>query len=210
VPLHRHCATGIRRRQVERREWLRERAGRVLEALPRVHWVDVADPEFLRRVHPDLATFAREHDPREHGSALLLGPSGCGKTLAIVGLAHRLVAAARASFTEAEIQWIAAAHWTTAHALIRARRETPLGRGEAPAIERAMESTLLLLDELGCEPASEVIFEIADQRYSRRLPTIVTSGRTLAAFAGRYGDALVRRLAESGVGRLLDVYPEDA
>jgi len=192
----------------EKRAWLRDRAGNVLEELPAVSWTDVADREFLRRVHPDLATFAREHEPREHGSALLLGPSGCGKTLAIAALAHRLVAAARAHLTEPEAQWIAGALWTTAHELVRARRQHPLGEGEAPAIERAMEAIVLFIDELGCEPASEVIFELVDHRYSRRLPTIVTSGPTLAAFASRYGDALVRRLAETGVGTIVDVHPE--
>src|SRR5690606_9469681 len=89
--------------------------------------------------------------------------------------------------------------WTTGHALVRARREHGLGDGDAPLIAQAMRASVLVVDELGAEPASEVPFEVVDWRYASGLPTLITSGLTSTGFRERYGDALWRRLTEHGI-----------
>jgi DNA replication protein DnaC len=82
---------------------------------------------------------------------------------------------------------------------VRARKIHPLGEEEPEEVTRAMRASLLVLDDLGAEPLDTVIFEVLDQRYSRGLPTIVTSGLTPSAIRERYGDAAWRRLSERGV-----------
>jgi DNA replication protein DnaC len=186
-----------------------ERTGRFLRDVPAipVEWLDLQGAEFRKRVRSSaLLKFAQQHDPDTHGSAVLLGPSGSGKTLAAVGLAHRLVAAVKKAPTEQAVFLVSISRWMTAHSLARARRQYSLGDGEAPAIAEAMDAPLLIIDELGFEPATEVLFEVVDARYAKRWPTIVTSGKTQVEFTERYGDALVRRLAGDGIGALVDVH----
>lgn len=210
VRVHQMCHDSwLRNREATEAEF-RRRTGRVLEDAPRVPWTDVTDPEFRRRVRPPLLKFAERHNPRQHGGAVLLGPSGCGKTLAAFGLVHRLVAEIQKGRIPNDVKWLERAHWTSAHALARARRQYGLGDGEAPEVDRALYASLLVIDELGFEPQTEILFEVVDHRYTRRLPTIVTSGLTQAEFLARYGDALTRRLSGDGIGQLLDVHPREA
>jgi len=61
-----------------------------------------------------------------------------------------------------------------------------------------MDATVLVLDDLGNEPADSVIFEVVDRRYRPGKPVIVTPGMSPAAIRERYGDALWRRLSERG------------
>jgi len=106
------------------------------------------------------------------------------------------------------LNWIARAYFTTTFKLCEATRQHPLGQGECPEVVKARTASLLLLDDLGNEnPGFEKwLLSIIDSRIGEQLPTWVTSGFTVDALSERYGQALVRRLCEKGVGTLIDLF----
>lgn len=208
VALHRACWDSIVERrnaigadQLELRK-LRVEVG--MRDVPDVPWEDPNDPALATRVHPSFLRFAQRYEPREHRSALLLGPSASGKTLSASVALRRLAKGALAS--DAGSDWFARVRWVTAHKLVKAAREWPLGSGECLLTSRCREATLLVIDEVGFEPPNEVLFDVVDHRYSHRLPTVVTSGLTLDEFIKRNGDAMRRRLSGRDAGRLVDAY----
>lgn len=167
--------------------------------------------DVFRNLHPKMQAFGRRYS-RSVGSVAIFGPSGCGKTTAVLAALRRLgdeaIAAERRRRSpdpSPELSWLAGAMWTSGHALAKARKQHRLGEGEAPLIVEAMEATLLTIDEVGYEPVCEAFFEVVDARYTQRLPTIVTSGLTSAAFRERYGDACYRRLTDKGIGAVIEV-----
>jgi hypothetical protein len=147
-------------------------------------------------------------------SLVLMGPTGCGKTSAVMATLRRIAAdevprvLASKPGTEpsALLERLRGLAWIDGFALAKARRETPLGRGEAELVALAFEAPILVLDEVGFEPLNEVVFEVADRRYREGAITIVTSGQTPAGFAARYGDACWRRLSEQAA--VISEWPE--
>lgn len=210
VYLHPECWQDVlaerERSKAETAELRMRRIDVGLIGVPEVPWTKAS--ELHGRVHPVLYRFARYHDPREHGSALLLGPSGAGKTTAAAILVRRLARLALEATVGADSHWMARVKWIEAHSLVRARQEWPLGKGEPQVVERCKEASLLILDEVGFEPSNEILWDVVNARYKARLPTIATSGNgsTAAEFATRYGDAFVRRLSGRDVGEVIDAH----
>lgn len=158
--------------------------------------------------------------------ALMLGPTGSGKSIVAALVARkRMLSEARRSYDTVESEMAKRAEWHTgkriytfgvewrsASQLSRIRRSHPLGKGEAPEIERAFEARLLVIDDLGWEPAQDpVCADVLSERYDRGLPTIVTSGMTESELTGRYGAALVRRITETAGkdGLMVDLFSEN-
>ena len=79
-----------------------------------------------------------------------------------------------------------------------ARREHPLGEGEAPDVRRASAATLLVLDDIGWDKDTQIVSEVLHARYEHSLPTLLTSGRTVEQLDATYGPAVLRRFGESG------------
>jgi hypothetical protein len=103
--------------------------------------------------------------------------------------------------------------WVTAYNLTESARQHPLGEGEAPTVANARAMRILVLDDLGNErPGAEVLLSVLDSRYTSGLATIVTTGMRLPELSARYGDALLRRLTETGgkAATCVDLYqPRD-
>ncbi len=95
-----------------------------------------------------------------------------------------------------------------AHRLGVARIQHPAGHGEAALVESAMETPLVLLDDLGSErdfptnPIADVIFE----RHAHDRATWVTTGLPRAALVARYGAGVVARVFERA--RIIHVGPQ--
>jgi hypothetical protein len=134
-----------------------------------------------RRIHGRLMNELRK---KPTPCALLMGPTGCGKTSAALWL--------RSGFP---------GEWLGARELGACERRHPLGDGAPPAFELACAARVLYLDDLGAEDQRDVpvLQHVLDQRYSRTLATVTTTGLTAAQLTERYGAATVRRMVDQHV-----------
>jgi hypothetical protein len=128
-----------------------------------------------------------------------MAPTGRGKTAGPVAWLYRhrahTIARARAGDDNARHRQFV---FGTGAEIAIARRKTAYGQ-EAPLIAAAMKANLLVLDDLGGEIKNEAVLEIVDHRYRRQAATIVSTFLKPEGFRKHYGDALWRRLTESGV-----------
>jgi len=206
------------RRRLQWQEEQRKRHAKVIEQLPAGdHIKDLAAVGGL----VERRFLAVAHRLELKGSVLLLGQSGAGKTTVMAAGLYRLGAErlqavlanprdpdARKAFEEfARVRWVTA--WDIGRALSAHRLGTG---GEPELVAQAVESSFLVIDELGPEPAhlAGVLFDIIDRRSKRGAHTAATSGLSAEAFQGRYGSGMWRRLTERGLGDLVDVHPRGA
>lgn len=118
---------------------------------------------------------------------LLCGPAGAGKTsLAVACFRKRL--SPKCVFA-------------TAFDVARARIQHRAGYGEAPTVDTALRASLLLLDDMGQESqgGSASVAEVIFERHARNLPTWITTGLGLGDIGRRYGDGILRRVAEGAL-----------
>lgn len=181
----------------------------------------VGTDDFVRAVpHAKFRAFAEKYTI-DRGSARLSGPSGSGKTTTLAAMIQRIAAELQPAkpvdlgYCEFgggrqerySLGCLESLVWTTGFDVAYARRNHALG-SEPPLIGSAKSASLLVVDDVGSEPiADNVLFEIVNERYTRRLPTLITTGLTGEQFADRYGDALDRRLTEKGIGAPIEVSP---
>lgn len=148
-----------------------------------------------------------------HGNLLLLGTTGSGKSTACAMLFRALLANGVRHGGEA---WERARFmaWFRADDLAEAKREHPLGKGEAPDLMRASRARLLVLDDAGWDRDPTACSVVLAARYESALPTILTSGKTEPELIAHYGAAVVRRMTETGGGRpgggIMARFPEGA
>jgi DNA replication protein DnaC len=164
----------------------------------------VVHPGIDRRVYKAARAWKRRA-----GNLLMLGPTGVGKTACAHAIARRILTTALNAneLDDNDRSFACSLRWYAASKLALARRQTPLGEGEARAVEDAGDASLLVIDELGFEAVLDgTLFDVVNARYERRVPTIVTSGRREESLAERYGDAFLRRLRE--LGTVVDVHPQ--
>jgi len=167
------------------------------------------NPEFRRRVSKKVLAFLEGYDFSQRASLAILGDTGIGKTASVEAMMYKWLDAARAAVKVQpdDDKWPSfhpSFFFLSGHELVSARRNWRIG-SEAPIVLEAKKTGLLILDELGFEPSSDLPFEVIDFRYRQRLVTIVTSGRKPNEFRDRYGDATYRRLTEEGY--LLEDFP---
>lgn len=194
-------------------EMLEENTRKELATLARKHrlpqgfaWARLGSPEFDAIRSKKARRFAAAWKAHS-GSAILLGPTGVGKTAAMVALMNKILDAVESKpMPESKARWACGMLFTSAADLVVARRNAALG-AESPAVEKAVDCSILFLDELGFEAKSTVPFEVVDHRYLAGRPTIITSGLTQPELLTKYGAAFVRRITDRGVG-IIDLWEE--
>ena len=127
--------------------------------------------------------------------AALLGRTGAGKSLCVAQ------ACARVCKRENSTTWI---KWIRADELAHLLT----GRQGWDAIELLKLARILVIDDMGYERWHETLLEVIGHRYDHNRPTVITTGMTQSAFADRYGDATLRRIAETGNGLIVDCWPK--
>jgi len=137
-----------------------------------------------------------EDDPR---NLFIYGPAGIGKTHLVVSLAKKFVE-----------QTVKEMKFTTGVNLLNEIRSTFDSRDSSgDVIDQYSEVPLLVIDDLGAEKstewAREVLYGIIDNRYSRMLPTFVTSNLSPSELCcKKFDDRLVSRLLNNALVLKLD------
>ena len=130
---------------------------------------------------------ARRFAVAPQGVLLLMGPTGVGKT-------HLAVAVCAEAVERGEDVM-----FSRVADLLDAMRPG----GDSGAFERARETGLLVLDDLGAENPTawsmERLLQIVDRRLLRSLPIVVTTNLDLGAHGGRIASRLCDRRVSSGV-----------
>jgi len=165
-------------------------------------------PAFLRHTRPaELEQRISDHRLRERARAwrvggkgvLFLGPTGVGKSHAAALVFRRVLGDGWRS-GGAAWEFALGLRWFSAAALSQARREHPLGHGDAPEITRAGAATLLVIDDAGWDRDPSAVSDVLAERYERARPTLITSGLKSDELIKHYEAAVVRRFVESGGG----------
>lgn len=125
-------------------------------------------------------------------SALFIGQPGAGKTHLAVGIGLEIMERGNTVL------------FTTVMRAVRRIKDT-WGRGtesESEAIAALVFPDLLILDEVGVQFGSDtekiLLFDILNERYERRRPTILMSNLTLAEVEKYLGERVFDRLREDG------------
>lgn len=159
-------------------------------------WARFGAPELTKRVRIKAAIEQAQNALDGNDGSTLVGPAGSGKT----SLACAMLAAwvQRDDLGNHAAQRAARAlRFTSAFALAKARSMAKLG-DEAGPVRAAMDASLLVIDDLGAEPAyaNSAIPEVIHERHAAGELTIVTTGFAAKDIADRYGAGIARRVFE--------------
>ncbi len=199
------CATCAAAELEELRRMALAKARATLPSMPHAHLAnprlgDTVDARILAVVG---LTVTDRWSPLEGSNLVLLGDTGAGKTTAAVAVARAILDRAK---TPEQVRLAQGLRFVTAPQLHTAQSSHAAGgfeaqaRGEdAPIVAKAKATALLILDEVGFEPAprrdtAAVVVDVIQGRYIAGLPTIVTSGLTEDGLVRRYGEATKRRI----------------
>lgn len=139
-----------------------------------------SDPSTFRRAKEAAQTYS--HDPM--GWLVIIGPSGTGKTHLAAAVANRLIADGKP------------AKFVSVPDLLDHMRATLDRNGDDPDADdfeglfsHIIEAPMLVLDDLGVQSptrwAEEKIDQVLSHRYSRRLPTVITTSLVLEQMPDR-------------------------
>lgn len=134
------------------------------------------------------------------------GVAGTGKTSLAAAMFGACIDGAVAG--DARMAALAeSAVWTNSIAIARARREHPLGQGEAPLIVECRLASMLVVDDLGLESEREsereAISTLLYERHADDRATVVTVGFGASDLKQKYGDGIMRRLTQKSYATVI-------
>jgi DNA replication protein DnaC len=140
----------------------------------------------------ELHAYAQGIDRNEEASMALIGPVGTGKTWIGCALVNEVLKFGSAAY-------ITAKRYT---GLIRESYRNDSKMSELAILDRYAKKRLLVLDEIGRQFDTEAeklyLFDLIDERYRNRLPTVFLSNLSPEEFRKFLGEAIVDRIREGG------------
>jgi DNA replication protein DnaC len=126
--------------------------------------------------------------------AVFIGQPGTGKTHLAAGIALRIMYKEHRSV-----------HFTTVLRAIRSIKDTwnkTSTENESKAVAALIFPDLLILDEVGVQFGSEteklILFDVLNERYEKRKPTLLISNLTMDEVSVYLGERIVDRMKEDG------------
>lgn len=96
--------------------------------------------------------------------------------------------------------------FVTQNGLLQKLRETYKDRSAEDFVEKAKETDLLILDEVGVSVGGKdeypMMHEIIDHRYQHMLPMVITSNLDAEGFKGAMGDRIADRIRQASAAIL--------
>jgi DNA replication protein DnaC len=164
----------------------------------RYDWARFGAPELRERVRM-AGAIDKAKAAVDANWVVLVGGAGSGKTSLACAMMRAILDRPTWESPREERDRAYGALFAGAYWLAKARHEHPLGAGEAPPIKKAIEATVLVLDDLGLEQArNTAVAEVIYERHAAERQTIITTGFGYSALAERYGDGIARRIVEKG------------
>lgn len=148
-----------------------------------------------RSVLDFFSEYAREFSiaAKTGRSAIMVGGVGTGKT-------HLAIAVAKAVILQEY-----SAKYTTVQRIVRALKDTwnrQTNETESDIIRRFSQPSLLIIDEVGVQFGSEfekqILFDVVNERYENRKPTIMLSNVQVNELVGFVGERVIDRMREDG------------
>jgi DNA replication protein DnaC len=160
----------------------------------------VAENEAQQKAQTFAKSYADEFNEalKTGRSALFVGKPGTGKTHLAAGIGMSLLKKGHPVL-----------FMTVMRAIRRVKDTWGKGReeSETEAIAAMVEPHLLILDEVGVQFGSDfeknLIFDIINERYENRLPTILMSNLPTAEVRAYLGDRVFDRMKEDGGARIV-------
>lgn len=152
----------------------------------------VAESSEQQKLLDELRGYAQGIDRNNEASLALIGPVGTGKTWIGCALVNEVLQFSSASY-------ITAKRYT---GLIRESYRQDSHMSELSILDRYARKRLLVLDEIGRQFDTDAeklyLFDLIDERYRNKLPTVFLSNLSPEEFRKFLGEAIVDRIREGG------------
>jgi DNA replication protein DnaC len=140
-------------------------------------------------VHKMCVKYAEEFDAGTFSGLFFVGRPGTGKTHLAVAILKTI---AKKGFSALMV--------TVPNVLVEIRAVIKDSEATGKLINQVLKTNFLVLDDLGVEKPTdwvrEELYKLINERYERKLPTLVTSNLDLDKLADRIGERVVDRLVE--------------
>jgi DNA replication protein DnaC len=172
--------------------------------IARTRWDALVPPEFADAFLSDFPDIPEVTALVDHFEAYgdpplwlrVIGPVGTGKTRLLYAVLRRIISGTR------PVEWTA----TTALSMYRALR--PSAPTPDLSLYKLQTTPLLLIDDLGAGKYSEwvedITLELLDERYTRRLPTMISSNLNTKDLGAVVGERVASRLRQRCLRVVLD------
>lgn len=151
---------------------------------PGYAWAALGAPALSKRVKAQESLESLAERILAAANVVFVGPAGAGKTSLAVACLRELVSKGGI--------------YVSAVRLGQASIQHRAGQGDAPLVELACSTPLLLLDDVGSEQNTAVnaVPPVIFQRHEQAMRTWVTTGLRFKELQERYGDGIARRISE--------------